>query len=276
MPVESLFDIALLAQNRRRAARIGDRDAWFLMQAAIEDLDIRLSAVKRDFAKAAILDPLSEEFAAAVGALAQIRQAEALHTSMDPAGHIPLAPASIDLAVSLLTAQVDNDMPGTLIQLRRALRPDGLFIGAMLGAGTLSELRDALLSAETELHGGASARTIPFADIRDIGALLQRAGFALPVTDIEPYTVRYSTLARLMHDLRAMGASNPLAARTRRPATRQLFERAEAVYRARHSDADGRLRATFNVIWMSGWAPHESQQTPLKPGSAKRSLKDVL
>ncbi len=189
---------------------------------------------------------------------------------------LPLEPGSLDLAVSLLSLQEVNDVPGMLVQIRRALKPDGLFIGAMAGHGTLAELRDSLLVAEVELHGGASPRVIPFADVRDVGGLLQRAGFALPVTDIEPLTVRYDDMFALMRDLRAMGATNALTGRTRRPATKALFLRAAEIYAERHADPDGRVRATFSIVWMSGWAPHESQQQPLRPGSGKVSLASAL
>src|SRR5690606_21959196 len=165
---------------------------------------------------------------------------------------------------------------GMLIQIRRALRPDGLFLGCMAGAGTLAELRDALLSAETELYGGASPRVYPFADVRAAGALLQRAGFALPVADHETVTVRYDSIFALMRDLRAMGATSSLSARSRRPATKGLLMRAGEIYAERYSDPDGRIRATFSTIWLSGWAPHASQQKPLKPGSAKVSLAKIL
>ena len=168
-------------------------------------------------------------------------------------GRLPLGPASIDLAVSLLSLQDENDIPGMLIQIRRALRPGGLFLAAMGGAGTLAELRESLLAAETEVLGGASPRVIPFADVRDAGALLQRAGFALPVADVETVTVRYATLFHLMADLRAMGAANALFARSRRPATREFFARAAEIYAERFSDPDGRIRATFSLVWLSGW-----------------------
>jgi hypothetical protein len=146
----------------------------------------------------------------------------------------------------------------------------------MTGAGTLTELRASLLSAETELAGGASPRVSPFADVRDAGALLQRTGFALPVTDIDTLTVRYDTMFHLLRDLRGMGATNVLAERSRSPVGRSLFARAAEIYAERFSDPDGRIRATFDIVWMSGWAPHESQQKPLKPGSAKVSLADAL
>ena len=187
-----------------------------------------------------------------------------------------VAPASLDLAVSLLALQDVNDVPGLLIQIRRALRPDGLFLGALAGQGTLSELRDSLLAAETEIYGGASPRVSPFVDVRDAGALLQRAGFALPVADVETVTVRYDDMFALLRDLRAMGATNILADRARRPVSKRFFLRAAEIYAKRHADPDGRIRATFAFVWLSGWAPHASQQKPLKPGSAAMSLAEIL
>ena len=163
-----------------------------------------------------------------------------------------------------------------MVRIRRALKPDGLFLAAIPGAGTLGELRDVLLSAEAEVLGGASPRVIPFADVRDIGGLLQRAGFALPVIDAENYTVRYDTLFDLMRDLRAMGMTNPLIGRSRKPLNRRFFLRAAELYAQRYADPDGRIRATFSIVYVSGWAPHESQQKPLKPGSAKMRLADAL
>jgi len=191
-------------------------------------------------------------------------------------GHFPLPPESVDLVASVLSLQEENDIPGLLVQIRRALKPDGLFLGAMAGAGTLAELRESLLAAETELTGGASPRVAPFTDVRDAGALLQRAGFALPVADIEPVTARYDTMFHLMADLRAMGAANALVARSRKPVGRAFFARAAQIYAERFSDPDGRVRATFSLVWLSGWSPHASQQKPLKPGTAAVSLRDVL
>ncbi len=193
-----------------------------------------------------------------------------------PMETVPFEQQSLDLTVSLLSLQAMNDIPGMLIQIRRALRPDGLFLGAFAGAGTLAELRESLLAAETELYGGASPRVTPFTDVRDAGALLQRAGLALPVADVETVTVRYADLFALMADLRAMGETSALADRSRRPGTRRLFVRASEIYAERFSDPDGRIRASFSIVWMSGWAPDASQQKPLKPGSAKVSLKTVL
>jgi hypothetical protein len=176
----------------------------------------------------------------------------------------------------LLSLQDENDIPGMLVQIRRALKPDRLFLGAMAGAGTLAELRESLLAAEAELTGGASPRVLPFADVRDVGALLQRAGFALPVADVETVTVRYATMFDLIADLRAMGAANTLTGRSRKPATRALFARAAELYAERFADPDGRIRATFSFIWMSGWAPDASQRKPLRPGSADISLARFL
>jgi hypothetical protein len=172
--------------------------------------------------------------------------------------------------------QAMNDIPGFIIQVRRTLKPDGLFLGAMAGAGTLNELRESLLAAESELYGGISPRVSPFVDVRDAGALLQRAGLALPVADTEMVTVRYDNLFALIADLRAMGETSVLSDRSRRPATRRLFARAAEIYAERFSDPDGRIRASFAIVWLSGWAPDPSQQKPLKPGSAKMSLAKAL
>ncbi|WP_048645133.1 methyltransferase domain-containing protein [Nitratireductor soli] len=283
--MEPLFDTDLLIVRKKRAFRHGDVGAGFLMRRAAEDLGERLATVERRFDKAATLFCLTDD---AATALRQSGKVDAVvRVEADPLfggvgdlvarpETLPFEPASLDLAVSLLSLHETNDTPGLLAQIRRALKPDGLFLGAMAGAGTLQELREALLEAETELTGGAAPRVSPFADLRDVGALLQRAGFALPVTDLESVTVRYDTMFDLMRDLRAMGATSTLTARSRKPATRAFFLRASQIYAERFADADGRIRATFNLVWLSGWAPHESQQKPLTPGSATMSLKEVL
>jgi SAM-dependent methyltransferase len=172
--------------------------------------------------------------------------------------------------------QFVNDLPGTLIQIRRALKPNGLFLAALVGGDTLTELRQAFAAAEAEIEDGISPHVAPFVDLREMGTLLQRAGFALPVTDIDRLTVRYASPFALMHDLRRMGASNPLIERRRRPLMRATLMRMVEIYAERFSDVDGRIRATFEIVWLSGWAPHESQQQPLKPGSARRRLADAL
>lgn len=284
--MEQIFDAALILARKRRAAANAGPGAAFLMDRAADDLSERLAAVERRFDKTVAAFCLTP--AAAKALAASDKTGGVLRIETDPvflgddagtvaAGdHLPLEPRSVDLVVSLLAFQEINDIPGMLIQIRRALRPDGLFLGAMAGAGTLAELRESLLAAETEIFGGASPRVIPFTDVRDAGGLLQRAGFALPVTDVETVTVRYDTMFELIRDLRAMGATNAMLARSRRPGTRRFFQRAAEIYAERFSDPDGRVRATFSFIWMSGWAPHGSQQPPLKPGSAKVSLEEAL
>src|SRR4029079_8732319 len=166
---------------------------------------------------------------------------------------------SLDLVVSALALQFVNDLPGTLVQIRRALKPDGLFLAALVGGETLTELRQSFAAAESETTGGISPRVAPFADVRDLGALLQRAGFALPVTDRDRVTVRYDSAFALMHDLRRMGSTNVLIDRLRRPLWRTTLMRMAEIYRERFADPDGRVRATFEIVWLSGWAPHASQ-----------------
>jgi SAM-dependent methyltransferase len=181
---------------------------------------------------------------------------------------LPIGRSAIDLFVSALALQWTNDLPGALIQIRRALRPGGLLLAALTGGQTLSELREALFAAESELHGGASPRVIPAVDVRDIGALLQRADFALPVADRDVLTVRYDSAFDLFRDLKNMGAANALVERERKPAVRRLFLRAAEIYRERFSDPDGRVRATFEIIHLTGWAPEEKQR-PVRRGGAR-------
>ena len=184
---------------------------------------------------------------------------------------LPFRDGALDLVVSALSLQFVNDLPGALVQIRRALRPDGLFLAALAGGDTLTELRQAFAQAEAEIEDGISPRVAPFADLRELGALLQRAGFALPVTDVDRLTVRYASPLALMHDLRRMGATNALVERRRQPLRRATLTRMIEIYGERFADADGRIRATFEIVWLSGWAPHESQQQPLRPGSAQRA-----
>lgn len=189
---------------------------------------------------------------------------------------LPFRTGSLDLVVSGLTLQFVNDLPGTLMQIRRALRPDGLMLAAMLGGRTLHELREALTEAEIELEGGASPRVAPMADVRDLGGLLQRADFALPVADADTLTVTYDTPFALMRDLRSMGAANALNERRRTPLRRGTLLRAVEIYAQRHGAANGRITATFEIITLTGWAPHASQQKALAPGSARTRLADAL
>lgn len=290
--MELVYDLELQLVRRIRAAKAAIPGADFLVARATDDLSERLAAVQRRFALAADIGSRSPRVAETLLASGKVDSVLRVETAPELLGQpardtrnrsliapletLPLEPASLDLAVSVLSLQEMNDIPGMLVQIRRALRPDGLFLGVMAGQGTLAELRESLLAAETEITGGASPRVAPFADVRDAGGLLQRAGFALPVTDVDTVTVRYGDLFALLRDLRAMGVTNALAARLRRPTGRALFVRAAEIYAERFADADGRLRATFNLVWMSGWAPDASQQKPLKPGSAKMSLADAL
>jgi SAM-dependent methyltransferase len=274
-----VFDRDLIRRRLTRAVAAGYPD--FLLARATEDLEERLGAVLRRFGLAADLGtPLPSAAAVLRGkAEALWRMAETPGTAADLVGdleRLPLAPGSVDLAASLLALHGVNDLPGALIQIRRALRPDGLFIGCLLGGRTLQELREALLAAEAETTGGVSPRVAPFADLRDMGSLLQRAGFALPVVDSELVTVRYRDLFGLLRDLRALGWTNALTDRRKAGLRRDTLLRAAALYAERFTDADGRLRASFEIVWLSGWAPHESQQKPLRPGSAKTRLADAL
>lgn len=284
--MEPIFDTALMLERKRRAFAKADSGAAFLMDRAVDDLSERLATVERRFESAAAIFCVTQgarDALIASGKVAKVVRIEADQAflggedgKVGDGDRLPLDPASIDLAVSLLALQEANDIPGTLIQIRRALKPDGLFLGAFAGAGTLAELRESLIAAETEITGGVSPRVIPFTDVRDAGGLLQRAGFALPVADVETLTVRYDSMFGLIRDLRAMGTTNALLARARRPGSMRFFQRAAEIYAERFSDEDGRIRATFSFIWLSGWAPDGSQQKPLKPGSAEVSLTRVL
>jgi SAM-dependent methyltransferase len=267
-----LFDRALLRARQDRARR--GEPATFLLDRVAEDMADRLHAVLREFVDVAdiwtpgeiLRKPLCDRFKSVTP------------ISMDEAGQevLRLQPESLDLAVSALAFQFVNDLPGVLSQIRRALRPDGLLLAAMLGGDTLTELRQSFAAAEAECEGGVSPRVAPFADLRDVGALLQRAGFALPVTDVDRAVVRYDSAFALMHDLRNMGATNILVERRRTPTRRATMLRMAQIYGERFADPDGRIRATFDVIWLSGWAPHPSQPKPLRPGSAKASLAEAV
>jgi SAM-dependent methyltransferase len=263
-----LFDRALLRARQDRARRLGP--ATFLLDRVAEEMAERLHAVLREFKSAAdVGTPGDQVRNALAGRLNQPAGVDLPEQESEP---LPLQPASLDLVVSALALQFVNDLPGVLAQISRALRPDGLLLAAMVGGDTLTELRQCFAAAEAELEGGASPRVAPFADLRDVGALLQRAGLALPVTDVDRIVVRYDSALALMQDLRRMGATNILIERRRTPTRRATMLRMAQIYGERFADADGRIRATFDIVWLSGWAPHESQQQPLKPGSAKAGL----
>jgi len=189
---------------------------------------------------------------------------------------LPFAPAAFDLVLSSLSLHWVNDLPGSLLQIRQTLKPDGLFLAALFGGGTLVELRNCLMEAESEIVGGVSPRVSPFADLRDAAGLLQRAGFTLPVADRDTVTVTYENAFKLFADLRGMGEGNAIQERQRRFTRRTILLRAAELYQSRHAQPDGRIDATFNVIFMHGWAPHPSQQAPLRPGSAQSRLATAL
>jgi SAM-dependent methyltransferase len=307
-PYPLIFDRRLLRARRRRAAALGP--STFLVDRVAEDLSDRLAAVLRRFERAVDLGTPTDALRRTLAASAKVGTIIAADTSAIISSRLrrrvgergrtgeakatgegtsdarlsvaadeealPFRDASLDLVVSALALQFVNDLPGTLVQIRRALRPDGLLLAALAGGDTLNELRHAFAAAEAEIEGGASPRVVPFSDVRDMGGLLQRAGFALPVTDVDRITARYASPISLMHDLRRMGATNPLIERSRRPLGRATLQRMMEVYAERFADGDGRIRATFEIVWLSGWAPDASQQKPLAPGSARQRLADAL
>jgi SAM-dependent methyltransferase len=282
-----ITDKPLLRRRLARAIGRASPGADFLLARAVDDLAERLAGVERRFeigvAHGGTGDGLAEAMAA-TGRVARVLRLEQTTAAFRSGASgvvadeeaLPLAPESVDVFVSTLVLQWTNDLPGALLQIRQALRPDGLFLAAIMGGRTLAELREALFAAETEIAGGASPRVLPFADVRDLGALLQRAGFALPVADRDLVTVRYDSALRLFADLKAMGATNVLVERDRRPASRRLLLRTAEIYAERYSDPDGRVRASFEIVSLSGWAPHESQQQPARRGSGQISLAQVL
>lgn len=283
--VPQLFDEVKARLAIQRAARQGA--ASFLLERAAEDLKDRLAPVLREFDPALDLGTpgalfgLALKRAGRVNQLAHVGEIITGHQDVPyrplPIGDLGLEAQHYALIVSGLWLQRANDVPGILAQIRRALKPDGLFLAAFIGGDSLTELRDCLLTAESEMTGSAALRVFPFADVRAAGQLLQRAGLALPVTDSDKITIRYPNFFRLAAEWRAMAASASLLRRRGTPPlTRRILFRAAELYAQRYADPDGRLRATIEIIWMSGWAPHESQQKPLKPGSAKARLADAL
>jgi SAM-dependent methyltransferase len=280
--IPAVFDRRLLRERLARALERSDAPD-FLVARAADDLADRLAGIKRDFARSLDLGSPSSHFSRVVEAsgrrrplrAAALAQCEGVDVVASEEA-LPFAPESFDLVVSGFALQWVNDLPGALAQLRRMLAPDGLLLACFPGGASLVELRLALAQAEEEMCGGASPRVSPFVDLRDLGSLLQRAGFALPVTDVDSFTLRYDSMFALLAELRAMGAANALVERSRRPMRRATLLRAAEIYKERFSDPDGRVRATIELVWLSGWAPHESQQKPLAPGSAKMRLADAL
>lgn len=283
--VPQLFDPVKVDRALRRALRAGP--TTFLLERAADDLIERLDTVLRDFDPVLDLGTPGAQFGAVLrraGKAGQIEHRGEISAFIPEISSRPITWPDLGLEVgryglisSGLVMQRVNDVPGFLAQARRALRPDGLFIAAFVGGDSLHELRDCLVSAESELTGAAAMRVFPLVDVRAAGQLLQRAGLALPVTDCEKITIRYQSFFRLIAEWRSMGSGANLMQRgPTPPLTRRILLRAAELYAERYADADGRLRATIEIIWMSGWAPHESQQQPLKPGSAKARLADAL
>ncbi len=286
-----LFDRKLLALRRDRAAK-GLRAVSFLKDRAVNDVCERLDFINRRFEQGLDIGSHGGFLAAAIarhstvsakiGALAQCDLSAAMLAQSGGNGfvadedHMPLAPLSLDLIVSTLGLHWVNDVPGFLAQARVALRPDGLLLVTFLGGRTLQELRACLAKAETETYGEAYARVSPFADAQDGAQLLQRAGFALPVADSDVVTVRYASIFGLFRDLKAMGETAAFHQKAPRRLTRRIIARAADLYQANHGDADGKVRATFELVTLTGWVPHESQQKPLPRGSAKVRLADAL
>jgi len=285
-----LFDRDLLRRRLARAAK-RFREADFLKVRAAEDLATRLAAVKRRFDVAIELGAREGTFARVLAAseaadkVGFLVEADVLPLAPAAPGgarlvadeeRLPLGEGAVDLVISSLALHWTNDLVGVLIQARRALRPDGLFLAAMFGGATLTELRQCLLAAEAEIRGGAGPRVSPFLDAADAASLLQRAGFALPVIDVDTVTVRYAHPLKLMADLRAMGETSVLVERPPAPLTRPVLARAAQFYVERFAAPEGRIPATFEIVTLTGWAPHPAQQQPLRPGSAKMRLADAL
>ena len=259
----TLTDRPALDRARARARRA---PALFLHQEAVAEVQERLIEVNRTFTTPAVVTPFPEVWADVLPNAHIVADTEVL--ALDPGAH--------DLVIHALCLHWANDPVGQLVQSRHALVPDGLFLGLMFGGQTLAELRACLAQAESALSGGLSPRVLPMGEIRDLGALLQRAGFALPVADTLPLTTTYPTAFHLMRDLRAMGETNALAARNRRPVPRALFDETARIYADAFPAGPDRIKATFEIVALTGWAPHESQQKPLRPGSAVQRLADAL
>ncbi len=285
-----IFDRILLRKRLNRAA-FGYDQADFLKRRAAEDLVLRLEAIMRDFPRAVDLGARNGAFAEAlaqsdaksrVGLLVEADLSEPMLAGrtgprlVADEERLPFAPGRLDLVISSLALHWTNDVVGTLIQIRRALKPDGLFLGALFGGATLTELRQSLMAAEMELTGGAGSRVSPFADASDAAGLLQRAGFALPVADVDRVCVRYDHPLKLLQDLRQMGETSVLAERHPHALTRKVLARAMEIYQQDFAEPDGRIPASFEILTLTGWSPDPSQQKPLKPGSAKMRLADAL
>lgn len=285
--IPQLFDRRILNLRRNRVSK-DSADSDFLYEASASEIANRVGIVSRQFNRCVDLGANNSRLQNALDETPNVRpvvpatsnlnilyNSEVSGVGVDEEA-LPFANSSIDLIASNLQLQFVNDLPGTLSQIQHALKPDGLFVASLFGRGTLSELRDSFIQAETELSHGVSPHIAPLPDVRDMGSLLQRAGFALPVVDVDTIKVRYPNPIALMHDLRKMGAANALSERSKSFLRRDVFQRTLEVYSQRYGEADGKIPATFNIVYISGWHPHESQQQPLRPGSARTSLADAL
>lgn len=285
----ALFDRTLLRQRRKRSAS-SVSDYNFLAQRAFEDIGDRVAGITRDFDRGALLGGGPGLMSAPAGGLVRGKVSWLCRADLAPSiaaqltrpaltldeEALPFASESLDIVLAPWGLHWTNDLPGALVQINHALKPDGFFACALPGGSTLTELRQCLMAAESELTGGVAARVSPLAGTFDLAALLQRAGFAMPVADVDRVTVRYDHIFALMADLRGMGETSILADRPRTPATRTLFARAGQIYAERFADPDGRVRATFEIIHAAGWAPHPDQPKPKRPGSATHRLADAL
>ncbi|MFQ5624936.1 MAG: methyltransferase domain-containing protein [Paracoccaceae bacterium] len=271
-PPAELFDRRALARHRRRASRLDSHDARFLHGLAAAQVSERLAEVNRTFTDAAVIGPQAGLWCHILAQRGGFPAAEALPDEEI----LPLEASARDIVIHGLALHWANDPVGQLVQCRRALRPDGLFVAVLLGGQTLHELRSSIATAEAEVEGGLSPRVSPMAGLRDLGGLLGRAGFALPVADSDRLTVTYASPLLLMRELRAMGETNALAGRRRGFLRRETLRRAAGLYRERFSRPDGRIEATFELVFLTGWAPSAGQPRPLRPGSATARLADAL
>ena len=268
---ESIFDRSLyLARLERTKSRRPD----ILSQSIATELAERLDPITREFNRACLIAVDPVPIASAIRASGKVKNLEILEPAVSDI--LPLKANEFDAVFDILNLHLVNDVPGALIQLRNTLVPDGLFMSCLFAGQTLNELRQSWLKAEDLVIGGVSPRVAPMIDVREMGGLLQRADFALPVVDLDRTIVRYPDAIALIHEIRSLGLSNPMTGRSRKPVTRNLLGEAISIYQQKFSDADGRIRATIEVAWATAWAPHESQQKPLKPGSAKFRLADAL
>ncbi|WP_339635561.1 methyltransferase domain-containing protein [uncultured Sneathiella sp.] len=287
-PDHILFDRRAVADHRRRAARIDWPRHRFLFDEVAARLAERLLDINHDFGLALDLGGRGGGFAEQVISLEKaqrvirtdicedmLREVKNAAVVLDEE-FLPFKPETFDLVGSVLALHWTNDLPGALSQIRSILKPNGLFLGALLGIDSLQELKSCLFEAESEIKGGVSPRVSPFTEVRDAGALLQRAGLALPVTDTEMITLKYEHPFALMRELRGMGEANALMARQKNFTGSKVLMRAAELYLDRYADEDGRVPATFQIIYMTGWSPHDSQQQPLRRGSARHSMSDFL